>query len=204
MTTVDIEQGSESWFAIRAGKITGTRFATCMMGDTTKGYKDLINELAGETISGTKDDTYSNAIMQRGIDMEPEARFAYEQITGNEVEEVGFCLMDEYEDWVGISPDGLIHETEGIIEIKCPLIKTHVGYIEKGVLPNEYKWQVHGNMMVTGAKYCDFVSYYPNMKEFVLRVVPDEEMQKQLTLEIKKVIEQVKIKILMYNSYTTD
>lgn len=202
MTTVDIEQGSEAWHELRAGKITGTRFVTCMMGESTKGYKDLINELAGETIAETKDDTYSNAIMERGIIMEAEAREAYERDTGLFVDEVGFCMMDKFEDWVGVSPDGLTDE--GMIEIKCPLIKTHMNYIERDELPNEYKWQVQGNIMVTGANYCDFVSYYPGMKLFIHRVLPDKDMHKALMEAIEKTIGLAKDKIDMYNKYTHD
>lgn len=200
MITVDIEQGSEAWHQIRAGKITGTRFATVMSGDSTKGYKDLINSLAGETIAGTKDETYSNAIMERGVEMEPEAREVYEHEMECIIEEVGFCLMDDYEDWVGVSPDGLTGS--GLIEIKCPLIKTHIGYIEANKLPNEYKWQVQGNLLATGLEYCDFMSYYPGLKPFILRVEPDKEMHEQLLSEIDKTISLVKAKIEMYQQYS--
>lgn len=198
MTIIDVQQDSEAWHELRAGRITGTRFATMMQGDSTKGYQDLINELTGESICGTKDDTYSNAIMERGILLEPEAARVYEEETGIKIESVGFVLMDGYEDWVGISPDRM---GEGLLEIKCPLIKTHIGYIEKNVLPNEYRYQVQGQLLVTGLPYCDFMSYYPGMKPFILRVEPDKEMHQRLIAEIKKTIELVKAKIRIYNQY---
>lgn len=199
MTIIDIEQGSEAWHRHRAGKITGTRFATLMSGDSTKGYKDLINELAGETISGVKDDSYSNAIMERGVELEPEARAVYEIEMDCIVDKVGFCLMDGYEDWVGVSPDGITDL--GMIEIKCPLIKTHMSYIEANRLPNEYKWQVQGNLLATGLDYCDFMSYYPGLKSFILRVEPDKEMHERLIIEIDKAISIVKARIMNYYNY---
>lgn len=199
MTIIDIEQGSEAWYRHRAGKITGTRFATLMSGDSTKGYKDLINELAGETISGVKDDSYSNAIMERGVELEPEARAVYEIEMDCIVDKVGFCLMDGYEDWVGVSPDGITDL--GMIEIKCPLIKTHMSYIEANRLPNEYKCQVQGNLLATGLDYCDFMSYYPGLKPFILRVEPDKEMHERLIIEIDKAISIVKARIMNYYNY---
>ncbi|PCJ57909.1 MAG: exonuclease [Rhodospirillaceae bacterium] len=198
MTTIDIQQGSESWFAIRAGKITGTRFAKVMAGDSTTTYKDLITDLAGEIITGEIEDAYSNAIMEKGKELEPEARKAYEHEVGN-VKETGICLLDDYEDWVAYSPDGLMKN--GLLEIKCPLRKTHLNYISRNELPNEYKWQVQGGLMVTGAKYCDFMSYYPFMKSFILRIQPDLDMHVQLISEIDKTIKLVKDKIKTYNQY---
>lgn len=198
MIKIDIEQGSESWFAIKAGKITGTRFAKVMAGDSTATYKDLITDLAGEVITGEVEETYSNAIMERGILLEPEARKEYEQEIGK-VTQTGICLLDDYEDWVAYSPDGLM--TNGLLEIKCPIRKTHLNYIEKSVLPNEYKWQVQGGIMVTGAKYCDFMSYYPKMKPFIIRVQPDKDMHAELMGEIDKAIELVKGRIEKYNQY---
>ena len=198
MIIVDIEQGSEAWFKLKAGMISGTRFAKVMAGDSTATYKDLITDLAGEMITGEVEEVYSNAVMARGTDLEPEARALYCELIG-EVTEAGFCLMDGMEDWVGVSPDGLTDK--GIIEIKCPIRKTHINYIEKGALPSVYKWQVHGNMMATGAEYCDFMSYYPDMKPFIIRVEPDKELQEQLITEIHKTIKLVKLKIEMYNNY---
>jgi len=198
MIKIDIEQGSESWFAIRAGKITGTRFAKVMAGDNTATYKDLITDLAGEIITGEVEETYTNAIMERGVLLEPEARKVYEQEI-EKVKEIGICLLDDYEDWVGFSPDGLTKD--GLLEIKCPIRKTHLNYIEKNVLPSEYKWQIQGGIMVTGTKYCDFMSYYPKMKPFIVRVQPDRDMHAELMAEIYKTIKLVKQKIEVYNQY---
>lgn len=198
MIKIDIQQGSESWFAIRAGKITGTRFAKVMAGDSTATYKDLITDLAGEIITGEVEETYTNAIMERGKELESEARKVYEHEI-EKVKETGICLLDDYEDWVGFSPDGLTKN--GLLEIKCPIRKTHLDYIGRNELPSVYKWQVQGGIMVTGAKYCDFMSYYPKMKPFIVRVQPDRDMHAELMGEIDKVIQRVKDKVQMYKQY---
>jgi hypothetical protein len=190
MIVIDIEQGSNAWFENRLGRITGTRFKALMSGESTAGFKDLITTLTGEILSGEIEETYSNANMERGKELEPIARKEYEHIFNTEVKEYGFILPDEdefYHEYCGVSPDG--HK----LEIKCPLIKAHLNYMEKGVLPNEYKWQVQGQLFVTKWDYIDFMSYYPNLKPFIIRVYPDAEMHKQIEDRLKIAIDLVKI-----------
>jgi len=201
MIKVKIDQGSEAWHEEKLGLFSGTKFQTVVSGKETKGYKDLILNIAGEIISGIKDETYSNAIMERGIEMEAEAVKEYELTYDLTSEETGLCLMDDFIEWIGISPDRLIGE-DGGLEIKCPLMKTHLGYINENKLPNEYKWQVQGALLVTGRKWWDFMSYYPNMKPFIIRVYPDEKMHDKLMIRLKEAIEDVIEQIKIYKRYS--
>lgn len=206
MIIYNIEQGSEAWHAIRAGKVTGTRFKTLVSGKSTKGYNDLIAEIAGEIITGAKEPSYTNAIMERGIEMESEAADHYAEIFDKEIKEVGFVAPNEDDDfynWIGVSPDRLVYENEnlGLIEIKCPLMKTHINYIKANKLPNEYKYQVQGQLFVTGAKWCDFMSYYPNMKPFIKRIYPDTEIFEKFENRMSELIEAVKIELETYKRY---
>lgn len=198
MIIIDCEQGSEQWFENRLGRITGTRFKDLMSGESTKGFKDLITTITGEILSQEIEETYSNANMERGKELEPFARKEYESIFDCQLKQYGFVIPDEdkfYHEFVGVSPDA--HK----LEIKCPLIKTHLNYIEKGVLPNEYKWQVQGQMFVTEWDYIDFMSYYPNLKPFIVRVFADEQMHEQITERLKIAIDMIKYKIKNYNQY---
>ncbi len=198
MIIIDIEQGSKAWFENRLGRITGTRFKALMSGISTDTFKGLITTLTGEILSGEIEETYSNAIMERGKDLEPIARKEYESIFECEVIEYGFVLPDEdkfYHEYCGVSPDG--HK----LEIKCPLIKAHLNYIEKNVLPNEYKWQVQGQLFVTGWDYIDFMSYYPNLKPFIIRVYTDNEMHQQIESRLHIAIAMIKAKIKKYKAY---
>ena len=202
MIKVNIEQHSEAWHQIKLGRFTGSRFAKLMAGETTDTYKDLLVEVAGEILTGESEETYINADMERGSELEPEARQQYENIFG-EVEQCGFILLDEnnpIQEYVGYSPDGLIKD--GLIEIKCPKLKTHINYIRANILPNTYKWQVQGGLMITGAKWCDFISYYPNLKPFIIRVYPDLEMHKQLTERIKISIIRLNEILKTYKEYS--
>ena len=180
MIILNIEQQSEAWFDARCGRVTGTRFASLMAGENTKTHKDLITNIACEIITGKMEETYVNALMEHGIETEPEARKEYETILDIKVKTAGFIIPDEehkYHEWIGISPDGLLPEN-GILEIKCPLARTHLEYIENGKLPTDYRFQVQGQLFVTGFKYCDFMSYVENMKPFIIPVKPEPDLFK--------------------------
>lgn len=196
------EQQSEAWHQARLGRITGTRFKNLMSKESTASYQDLITDLACEIITGKAEDAYINDLMQHGIDTEPVARKEYEAIFGIEVKQAGFIIPDEdnpYHDWIGISPDGIFDD--GMIEIKCPKMSTHLEYIESGSLPSEYKYQVQGQLFVTGFKYCDFMSFVEGMKPFIIRVYPDTELFKEFDLKLNILIPKVKAKIEKYNQY---
>ena len=202
MIKYNIDQHSEAWHEARLGRVTGTRFKSLVAGETTQTYKDLVTNLACEIITGRAEESYSNAIMEHGIETEPEARKEYESYFGVEVNQVGFVIPDEdneFHNWCGVSPDGLTED--GMIEIKCPLMKTHLEYIEGGKLPTEYRNQVQGQLFVTGLPYCDFVSYVEGMKLFIVRVLPDTELFAKFEERLAVLIEQVNEKLKTYNQY---
>jgi len=192
----NVEQDSPAWDELRAGRVTGTRFQTLVSGMKTKGYQDLILDITGEILTGEREPSFSNDIMQRGIDLEPEGALEYERVTKQDVELIGFVTKDgDLEEWTGVSPDRLI-KNDGILEIKCPLRKTHLKYLKGQKLPTEYKHQVQSQMWVTGRKYVDFMSFYPKLKPFIIRVYPDLELfadyEERMTILIKDVKELIK------------
>ena len=204
MIKILCEQKSEAWYAARNGRVTGTSFADLMATKTTAAYRNLIADIAADIINPELEDepTYQNETMTRGIELEPEARKMYEEMNGVEIEQVGFVIPDEenkYHEWIGVSPDGM--NGSGMIEIKCPKKSTHLYYIQKNVLPSEYKHQVQGQLFVTGLEYCDFISYYPGLKPFIIRVFPDIELFKKFETELDVLISEVNALISNYNKY---
>lgn len=193
-------QGSEAWYQEKIARITGTRFNDLMMGEGTKGYNELIANIAGEIITEKMEDTFKSALMKEGTEKEPEARAHLEDIIG-EIEEVGFMMPEEdhkYHEWIGLSPDGLIKGERKYTEIKCPLKKTHLSYFlspKKG--PKDYRWQLQGGLWVMQEDYDSvyFCSYFPQMKPFVLEVFPDEEdfalIDKRLPITVERIQELV-------------
>lgn len=165
MIVVECEQRSPAWYAARAGVLTASVVADIYVkkGKETAARRDLRMRLALERITGQpQEDGYVNADMQRGVDLEPEARTAYELHTGNPVTEIGFCRHDSL--LIGASPDGLIDE-RGVLEIKCPRPANHWATVEAQVVPEDYVPQLLHALLVTGREWVHFVSYCPLMPD---------------------------------------
>ena len=79
----DVEQGSEEWFAARIGIPSASVFDKIIgsQGKLSTQQQKLIYQLAGERITGEKEESYTNGAMQRGTELEPEARECFELIT---------------------------------------------------------------------------------------------------------------------------
>lgn len=184
MIIVNVEQGSEAWFSLKAGVPSASSFDKIVTtkGASSKQREKYMYKLAGEKIIGKCEETYKNDIMQRGIDMEAEARALYEMDSGMTVKTVGVCYPNEKKEYL-CSPDGLIGKIGGL-EIKCPIISTHVSYLLNGTLPSDYFQQIQGSMLVTGRKWWDFMSYYPGMKPLIIRVERDEAFISSLKIEL--------------------
>jgi len=172
MIPIYCDQMSEVWFAEKTGKPGASSFDKIVTtkGEPSKSAKNYLYQLAGETIVGIKTETYQNAIMQRGIELEPSARSLFEMMYDVEVQQVGLCYPDEQKKYL-CSPDGLLEDAG--LEIKCPLIHTHVSYLLGNKLPTDYIQQVQGSMAVTGFSAWWFMSYYPGIKPFIIKVERD-------------------------------
>lgn len=186
MKVIDLVQGSPEWLEARAGVPTASEFDRIinMDGKPSKQREKYLYQLAGERVTGKKEETYTNGAMARGVELEPEARQLYELVTGNQVAQTGICLLDN--ESCGCSPDGIIVGSEIGIEIKCPTIAVHVGYLLENKMPSDYFQQVHGSMFVTGFKYWEFLSYYPGLKPLLIRVERDEKFISALKTEMEK------------------
>ena len=127
----ELEQGTEEWLHVRAGKITGSEIQPLISvskGTGKGGHINYCRKKAVEKLFGIETATFKSGAMIQGAEREPYARMAYELLKGVSVEQVGFVELNEF---VGCSPDGLIGE-DGILEIKS---KTDDGHAK--LLPGE-------------------------------------------------------------------
>ena len=180
VTVVNVPQRSGAWFEARLGRLTASRagdvVARIKTGEAAA-RRDYRMQLVCERLTGmAQDSDFQSAAMLRGIEMEAAAVAAYEAETGQLVREVGFYAVDELE--AGCSPDGIINDGEGVLEVKCPKSATHLQYLRDGKLPSRYVAQVTCALWVTGAKWADFVSFddrFPLPLQFLrVRVERDE------------------------------
>ena len=182
MKIIECIQGTAEWYKAKCGIPSASNFNMIITidGKLSKQRQKYLYRLAGETLTGISEESYQNEAMLRGKEMEAEARELYQLITNKKVEEVGFCLADGY----GASPDGLVGK-EGLLEVKCPNMATHIGYLLGNVLPTDYFQQCQGQLLVTGRKWVDFLSYFPGLRPFIIRVNRDEKFLKALRMELE-------------------
>ena len=191
-------QHSLDWFRVRLGRFTGSQVGRLMKSGRGKGdifSKDAltyINEIVAERMLNPSvvmmDELFEEYLLQVtasskalawGNDQEMNARGMYASITKRKVTSCGaiqFC------DYFADSPDGLCIEDNGAIEIKCPQNKTHTDYLVgvhdaeslKAIKP-DYYWQCMAHMTVSGADWCDWMSYCPFSKKplHVVRIERD-------------------------------
>ena len=177
MKILKAEQGSAQWLADRAGLPTASQFGRVITPKTGKRSAQAhayTCQLVGERLLGQCEEIPTTYAMERGTELEPEARGAFTIITGVDVIQVGLCITDDGR--VGASPDGLIYDGDALVaglELKCPGMRKHMEYLIGGVCPDEYVPQVQGGMWVTGASTWWFVSYYPGLPPFILKVERD-------------------------------
>jgi putative phage-type endonuclease len=189
-----MEQRSEEWFQARLGKVTASRVADVLAkikSGESASRRNYKIQLVSERLTGEKQESYINQAMQDGIDREIFARDRYVQQFG-EVEEVGFVKHPTLE--AGASPDGMVGD-DGILEIKCPMGSTHTETLMTQDVPSRYIPQIQFQLLCTGRKWCDFVSYNPmfpqHLQVFVKRVEADTVYQKELELEVKQFLGEV-------------
>lgn len=191
-----VEQGTEAWHNLRLGLPTASRFDEIITPVQLKPAKSAKSEkymyqLLAEWIIGEPCDMANNKYMERGTELEPDARKTYEFIHGVKVEQVGFCTTDDK--MVGCSPDGLIGD-DGGLEIKCPMAPGHVKYLlNPTLLYEDYKLQVQGSLFVTGLAWWDIASYAPGMPLVVRRIKPDEAVQTALAENLKIFTQELEI-----------
>ena len=189
-------QGDASWLAIKAGKLSGSRFAAVLAlnkrnGQPNKPRRDLIHDLRNELVTGTLTQIEDNEYMAHGRAMEPLACMAYEFLTDYEVQHAAW-LPHPTLDYVGYSPDGLVGD-DGMIEIKSPALEArHARTVDSKRCPDDYLPQVQGGMWVTGREWCDFVSYFPSISVEIVRVYRDQSFIDHLSAECAEVWSQVK------------
>lgn len=189
LTDTGAEQRTHAWLMARVGHATGSRFKDVMAriksGAPAQARTDYLTELAVERVTGSPTEHFVNSYMQWGIQHEPTARQRYIEKTDAEVEEVGFIRHAELA--AGCSPDGVVL-VDGLIEIKCPSSANHLLTIKDG-MPAQHTAQVQGAMWITGAAWCDFISFDPRfpvgLDIYVQRIHRDEVFIRRLEDEVR-------------------
>jgi len=175
----DFAQGSPEWFVARLGIPTASEFGAVKAKGEGKTRRTYMMKLIGELMTGEPCEGFSNAHMERGKEMEPDARNLYAFHLDLEPVQVGFIRNGRK----GCSPDSLVGNN-GMSEIKTKLPHLQAEVLLADRLPPEHLPQCQGNLWVAEREWIDFVSYWPKMPLFVKRVYRDEVYIKTLATEV--------------------
>lgn len=169
----NVEQNTEEWLRLRLGIPTASMFATILAkgkdGGVSLTRKTYLYKLAGEILTGEPADNFSNDHMQRGHDMEAQARDLYAFMRDAEPELVGFITNHG----AGCSPDSLI-DHNGLLEIKTKVAHLHIEALLRDGIPPEHKAQCQGHLWVAEREWLDLAIYWPKLPLIVRRVYRDE------------------------------
>ena len=189
---IPVDQGSDEWFHLRMGKITSSNFSKIMANygkPFGKPALDYAMRVAIESKTNVNIETFTNDWMEKGIELEQDAREAYEMLTFTDVLPGGFCESGRF----GSSSDGLVED--GMIEIKCVKFNTHFERLIKGGYDTAYQWQIRGQMWLYDRDWCDFVSYCPdfphNKQLYVFRVARDKAEEDHMRVRLDQFVSQV-------------
>ena len=178
-------QRSDEWYKVRLGCFNGSGVGALMkrgrkkdeeFGTAATAYirkvagERCVNsffleipELFGDFLEGYV--TRPTSAMVWGNEHEHDALKAYEEVSGNKVTRCGSIAHDVMV-YFRDSPDGLLLQADGVVEVKCPTLGTHCDYVwdiasadDLLAVKPEYYWQCISHMAVTGAAFCDWVSY---------------------------------------------
>jgi hypothetical protein len=193
MIVHNCKQGDEEWLQLRLGIPTASEFdriltpAKLQLAAASKAYMHL---KVAEWMYGAPLETYdvgAHGWGARGKELEPEAVRYYEMERECETAAVGLVTTDD--GMIGASPDRLVGE-DGLYEGKAPALETHVGYmLDPQSLVDEYRLQVQGQLWVCHRAWCDMHSYSPGFPSVIVRVLPDERVQKALAQHVPAFVE---------------
>lgn len=193
----EIVQRSPEWYAERRGKVTASRVADIIARTKTGPSASRANylaELVAERLTGVTADSYVSPAMQRGTDLEPAARSAYEFDRDCDVQPVGFVNHPTIA-MAGASPDGLVGD-DGLVEFKAPNTATHIATLRGAEIDGKYITQMQWQMACCPErKWCDWISFDDrlpqSMQLFIKRVPRDGAMIVRLEREVEEFLAEL-------------
>lgn len=194
-----VQQRTPEWFQLRVDHPLTASNAQAIASQG-KGLETLCWEKVAEKYSSAEKETYSNPDIERGVELESQAKSIYEMESSNVVEEVGFITNENINNLAGASPDGLMSDLKAGVEIKCPNDVRFLKLLAGEDIDNAYQWQMQMQMLIGELESVYFIAYNPNFeKSLVVEIVePDPLMQEKLQGGLamgEKIISDIESKI---------
>tara|TARA_R110002020_G_scaffold296776_1_gene512540 strand:+ start:1845 stop:2477 length:633 start_codon:yes stop_codon:yes gene_type:complete len=193
----EFEQGSDEWYKIRSGCITGSGFKNLITQKWGRGAQTYVDNIIHVLKTGESDlQHFSNAATEWGNEQEPYAARAYRYTKLTEVALPAFVKVHPL---VGCSPDFITQTGNVLGEIKCYYTKGKVlareGKIEKVYVP-----QCNFNAAICGCTEFDYVTFDPRNnngeKLFIERHKVDKILLRSSESRINRAINQINSELL--------
>jgi len=200
---IEGDQRTPEWRAARCGLATASNFHAVMAKGKDKAEavtrRNYRIALALEILTGVPssvDLSFSRDVVN-GVEREPLLKMHYEIATDQTIQEVAFVRHDTMA--CGASPDGLL-PPKGGIEGKCPAPAAHMEYLTlTDEPPSQYRWQVHGLMLIADLDWVDFVSFNPDfppeLQLHIVRVERDEALIRELREGLERFTAEVSVTV---------
>lgn len=189
-------QGSNEWLVARAGSLGASQIADAL-AKTKTGWgasrANLKARLVTERITGQPVETFTTSAMQRGTDLEPQARAMYSFHRSFDVVEVGMVLHPTIRH-SHCSPDGLCGD-DGMVEIKCCGAARHIEMLTDSPPEDRYIKQCLWQLACTGRQWVDLTYFHPELPEamqlVIHRIERDDAAIAEMESEIEKFLAEV-------------
>lgn len=196
-------QNSPEWVKARLGLITASVAAKLLTANfalaDNETSRKLCTILAVERATGMKEPDKSCWNFERGHMLEPIAK-GYYSANREQISDCGLFTAEVMPGvTIGASPDGLVGE-DGLVEVKSQDYAIHAGCILSGEVPKIYRPQIQTQLLVTGRKWVDFISFCPGLPLFIKRVYPDADLQNTLKTAFEVAEEEVGRIVAEFNS----
>jgi len=187
---IDCEQNTPEWFAARSGIPTASEYSTILAEGRKKGTPSITRQkylyrLLGERLTGEMEEGYTNATLERGHVMEPEAADMYAFMTSTDPQVIGFIRNGEK----GCSPDRLIGE-DGMLQIKTAKPSVLLSILEAGGT-DDHLIQCQGEIWTAEREWNDLFIYWPGLPPFMKRYYRDEEVIKRISDGVDKFLDEL-------------
>lgn len=178
------------------GKCRNEGFAL-LSARTQKGFSEKrehhINDLIFERLSGKMLLPYVSEKQAESELLKVEALRLYNQNHDDQAFETAHIDHPDY--MVVSQPDGLVGDVGGIFIRPHLIPRHHIAFLKTPSLPDEYVKVINGFFWVTGRKWCDFVSYCPELRDGLkiatLRVYAEHNAVIDLAQDIVSAIKEV-------------
>lgn len=196
----DLIQGTPAWLAARAGSLGASSMGDAL-AKTKTGWgasrANLKARIVTERITGAPVETFTNAAMQRGNELEPQARAMYAFHSGQDVAEVGIILHPRIKH-THCSPDGMVGDV-GMVEIKCCGAARHIEMLTDSPPEDRYIKQCLWQMACTGRQWVDLTYFHPDLPEamqlVIHRINRDEAVIAEMEAEVETFLAEVAAKV---------